>query len=239
MAKNNKERKLDKRLIEVYNQRGLTTFVDVCSEMLNIRDKADWEKKKKVNGEVCEVVLRVLTEHYLSKRGISGYVFHSLVLGNPNKPSSDFRTELDFTLVTSQLCLTGECKSFVGHITVTGECTLQRDNLTADVGRQSRVHLSALKDYLPKFVKPNAGITELPLAPFCFLYSNGELEDRRARHATSALPVLTIQSLFKYYDAMFSRYRGEVYDVEKAAKTFQAMADSRILHIQHARYLGY
>lgn len=239
MAKNSKERKLDKRLIEVYDQHGLNMFLDVCSEMLNIRDKQDWEKKKKANGEVCEVVLRVLTEHYLVKHIRQGYVFHSVVLSNPRNPQSSFRTELDFTLITPSICLTGECKSFVGHIRVTGDCTLQRDNLVADVNRQTAVHVNALKPYLEQYLRAGTGVVQPPVLPFCFLYCNGELEDRRTRAAMSALPVLTIQSLFKYYNTVFDHYRKEVYDVEKAAKAFKAMADSRILHIQHANYLGY
>lgn len=239
MAKNSKERKLDSKLIEVYNKHGLKTFVNVCSEMLKIRDKENWEKKMKVNGEVCEVVLRVLTEHYLAARNITGHVFHSLVLGNPNKPESEFRTELDFTLLTPSVCLTGECKSFVGHITATDECTLRREKLIADVYRQLAVHVSALVPYLQQYVRRGAGIVDVPVLPFCFLYSNGALEDRRTRTAQAELPIHTIQSLFKYYDLVFSRYRREVYNVKEAAKAFQAMADSRILHIQHAHYLGY
>ncbi len=239
MAKNSKERKLDKRLIEVYETRGLNMFIDVCSEMLNIKDRADWEKKKRVNGEVCELVLRVMTEDYLARKGLEGYVFHSVVLKNLRNPKSEFRTELDFTLLTPCFCLTGECKSFSGQIVITGNCTLQRDSLVADVDRQSTVHLNALRPYLQEYMKAGLGVPEPPVAPFCFLYSNGALADRRTPQAKRALPVLTIGTLFRYYDALFSKCQREVYDVKKAAKKFQALADSRILHIQHANYLGY
>lgn len=239
MAKNSKERKLDKRMIDVYEKHGLNMFINVCAEMLNIKDREDWEKKKRVNGEVCELVLRVLTEDYLKTRNIEGYVFHSMVLKNLRNPKSEFRTELDFTLLTPCFCLTGECKSFAGNITVTDRCTLNRDNLTADVARQTGVHLNALRPYLQEYVKADVGIPQPPVFPFCFLYSNGNLADRRNSTARSELPVLTITSLFKYYDTMFGRYRKEVYNVKAAAKKFQALADSRVLHIQHAHYLGY
>ncbi len=239
MAKNEKERKLDKRLIEIYDTHGLKMFLDVCAEMLNIRDREDWEKKKKVNGEVCEVVLRVLTEDYLKRRRKKGYVFHSLVLKNPRNPKSDFRTELDFTFLTPFFCVTGECKSFVGKIVVQDECTLMRDTLVADVARQSNVHLSALVPYLEMYVPEGRSVARPPAEMFCFLYSNGQVVDIRGKQAKHKIPVITISSLFKYYDTLFSTYKREVYDVEKAAKAFQAMADSRVLHIQHAHYLGY
>lgn len=239
MAKNGKERKLDKRLIQVYEQRGLDMFLNVCAEMLNIKDREDWEKKKKVNGEVCELVLRIMTEDYLKRKGLKGYVFHSLVLKNLRNPKSDFRTELDFTLLTPGFCVTGECKSFSGQILVTDECTLRRGDLVADVGRQSQVHMNALVPYLQECVREGAGVSSPPVGKFCFLYSNGGLADRRNSTAQASLPVLTIKTLFSYYEGLFRRYGREVYDVEKAAKKFQAMADSRILHIQHAHYVGY
>lgn len=239
MAKNSKERKLDAKLIQVYEKHGLDMFVDVCAEMLNIKDPHDWEKKKKVNGEVCECVIRVMTEDYLRRRGIKGGVFHSLVLKNLSNPKSDFRTELDFTLLTPYFCVTAECKSFVGQITVTGDCILQRDNLTADVGRQTKVHVNALRPYLEKYALPNKGMVAPPLFPVCFLYSNGTLQDKRGGQQRSAIPILTIGNLFRYYDALTGKCSREVYDVKAASKAFQAMADSRVLHIQHANYVGY
>lgn len=239
MAKNVKERKLDRKLIAVYDKYGVKTFVDVCAEMLNIKDNEDWEKKKKVNGEVCELVVRVLTEHYLKEKGLDGCVFHSVVLKNKKNPKSDFRTELDFTLLTPYFCATAECKSFSGQIVVTDKCTLTRGDLVADVYRQSSVHTSALKPYLEDYVLPDAGVSTPPLAQFCFLYSNGELSDKRTVYAKGELPIITIKNLFRYYDTLFKGYRKEVYDVKKAAKKLQAMADSRVLHTQHAKYLGY
>lgn len=239
MAKNSKERKLDSRLLKVYEQHGLKMFIDVCSELLNVKDRENWEKKMRVNGEVCECVLRVMTEHYLREHRIEGYVFHSLVLKNKNAPKSEFRTELDFTLMTPFFCATAECKSFSGQILVTDRCTLNRDKLVADVARQTGVHVKALIPYLQDYVVGGAGIATPPLKAFCFLYSNGVVTDRRVLTDRQALPVLLLSTLYKYYGSLFQSFRREVYDVKAAAKTFQKMADSRVLHIQHANYVGY
>lgn len=244
MAKNQKERKLDSKLIEVYNTRGFDVFLQVCASMLNIRDNEDYKKKMKVNGEVCEVLLRVTTEHYLRTNHIKGSVFHSLVLPNKLHPERDFRTELDFTCVTPYVCIVGECKSFVGDVVASQVCTLTRQSkrygtLTADVARQTQIHVDTIAPYLKDYVLSGAGCTTPPMMAFCFMFSNGTLEDCREKAAQSTLPILTVHDLFRYYDLVFKKYRREVYNVKAASKTFQAMADSGVLHIQHANYLGY
>lgn len=244
MAKNQRERALDEKLISVYNQQGLKMFCQVCASMLNIRDNDNFQKKMKVNGEVCEVLLRVITEHYLKTHGIPGSVFHSLVLPNKYHPERDFRTEIDFTCLTPYVCVIAECKSFVGQITVSDECKLTRHSkkygvLESDVGRQTDIHASTIDPYLREYVRPNMGLPEPPLQTICFMFCNGEIQDRRTHTAQNDIPVLVGSSIFSYYDLLFKRFRKEVYDVQKAEKTFQAMADSRALHIQHASYLGY
>lgn len=239
MAKNKNEASLDAKLIAVYNKYGINTFLDVCSEMLNIKDKADWEKKKKSNGEVCEVVLDVLTKHYLKTRGIVGETFHSMILADRKNLQSNFRTELDFTLLTPFFCVTGECKSFVGSIEVVEECTLVRGDMRADVAKQSWLHSKCLKQYLEDFALPNINCLAPPYGMFCFLYSNSEIRDTRVTAAKQTIPITTIKSLYSYYDQLVAGYTKKVYDYERACKTFRQMSNSQRLHDQHRKFLGY
>ncbi len=239
MAKNSGEVSMDRKLIEVYKTHGIKTFLNVCSEMLNIKDKADWEKKKKSNGEVCEVVLRVLSEHYLKTRKLQGTTFHSMVLSDLRNPKSDFKTELDFTLLTPSVCLTGECKSFVGDIVVTGDCTLTRDEMQADVAKQSLLHGRCLKLYLEKFAKAGINMTAPPFGLFCFVYSNGTLADRRTTSKKNLIPVLTVSTLYSYYDQVFKQHSKEVYRYAEAQKEFKKLTESKALHAAHKAYLGY
>lgn len=239
MAKNKNEATLDKKLIAVYEQHGVETFLNVCAQMLDIRARDQGEKKKKVNGEVCEIVLRVLSKRYLEKKGIQGQVFQSVILGDAKNPSNPFKTELDFTLLTPQVCLTGECKSFVGDITIVDDCTLVRGDLKADVARQTLVHARALKDQLEKFALPNIDLATPPFGVFCFVYSNGTLTDKRASAKKVSIPVVTIKSLYRYYDQVFSKLNKKVYDFEKASQTFKRYSESEALHKAHRDYLGY
>lgn len=230
---------MDRKLINVYKKYGVKTFLNVCSEMLNIKDKADWEKKKKSNGEVCEVVLRVLSEHYLTTKGLKGSTFHSMVLSDLDNPKSDFKTELDFTLLTPSICLSGECKSFVGDIVVTGECTLTRDDIQADVARQSLLHGKCLKKYLERYAKVGINLSAPPFGLFCFVYSNGTITDRRTTAKKGSIPVLTVKTLYGYYDEVFRKFAREVYRYEEAQKEFKKLTASKALHEAHKAYLGY
>lgn len=236
MGKNQQEKKLDKYLWQVYRQDGVKQFLAVCSSMLAIKDRDNWEKKKHTNGEVCEVVLAVLTDNYFTKKRIEGSVFQSVVLFDKDQGrKSDFRTELDFVTLTPGVCLTGECKSFVGDITVTGECTLTRGDLVADVARQSKLHAQHLRKYLVSLTSE----TQPPLGMFCFLFSNGRVVDNRTQQWKAQLPVLTAGSLYAYYDRIFGRYSRGVYDYERAKAIFLRSQNSEALHRQHRSFVGY
>lgn len=239
MGKNNNENAFDSKLIAVYTKYGLDTFLDVCSKMLDIKDTSNVDKKKKSNGEVCEVVLRVLTEHYLKTKGIKGSVHHSMILNDLSNPRSDFLTELDFTVLTPYICLSGECKSFAGDLIIASECTLTRGELVADVARQSKLHGKCLKQYLERYTKANAGLSSPPFGLFCFVYSNGTITDNRTKKAQSTIPVLTIKTLYSYYDHIFGTYRRNIFEYEKAQAEFKRRTLSAELHEAHKRYLGY
>ena len=239
MAKNRGEGQLDARLIAVYNKYGLKTFLEVCSEMLTVKASNAGNKKKIVNGEVCEVVLRVMTNHYLKTRGVVGKAFQSVILRDRWDAKNPFRTELDFTLITPGVCLTGECKSFVGDIVVSDGCTLTRDTLVADVERQSKVHARAIKPYLEEFTLKDAGIATPPLGLFCFVYCKGTIADQRTKRAKQLIPIITVRNLFAYYDKVLGSYREKVYNYDRACKTFTTFANSEKLHKEHKDYLGY
>lgn len=239
MAKNKNEGLLDEKLTAVYRQYGLNKFLDVCSEMLVIKAPREGDKKRVVNGEVCEVVLRVMTQHYLKTRKITGTTFHSMILQDRWDKNNPFRTELDFTLMTPGVCLTGECKSFVGDIVVTQGCTLTRDDLVADVERQSLVHAKALKPYLQEFTLPSVGLPAPPLGLFCFIYCKGTIADKRTQAKKQIIPIITVRNLFAYYDKVLKVYSKKVYDYERACKSFTTFANSERLHKEHQAFLGY
>lgn len=239
MAKNSREKQLDLRLIEVYKTRGLKMFLEVCSEMLNVYDPSHSGQKKYSNGEVCEVVLRVMTQHYLKTRRATGAGFHSMILRDRWDSKNPFRTEVDFTLLTPGVCLMAECKSFVGDIVISGDCTLTRGSLVADVAKQSVVHGKAIKPYLKEFTLPATGIVNPPLGLFCFLYSKGTVKDTRTVEKKRIIPIISVNNLFAYYDKVLGEYSRKVYDYERARKEFHVFSTSEQLHREHKAYLGY
>lgn len=236
MLKSDAESKLESKLVKIYKDKGLKVFLDCCSEMLNLRDREDFEKKKKFNGAVCEIVLVVLSQHYMRLRGIKGSGYHSVILGDKSKPNSKFRTELDYTMVSPNLCLTAECKSLVGDIVVTDECTLERKDFSADVARQLSLHSETLKPYLKDFTLEGK---KLRIGTFCFVYSNASIVDKRTKEARSKIPIITIRNLVSYYDVAFSKFKGGVYDYNKVSKFLLEASSSATLYKEHRDFLGY
>lgn len=228
--------KLEAKLLEVYKENGLDLFLDVAQEILKIQDRNNTDKKMKVNGGVCEIVLRVMTEDYLRKKRITGFTARSLVLKDPTV-DTNFRTELDFCLFTKKLALCGECKSFYGAKVVTDKCTLSvGERLTADIYRQQTVHVKTLQKHLRMFVKHD---DKMPMRAFCFVFANGTITDKRSNIYKEILPVLTVDTLYPYYDEMFARYVSESYHYTKMKRFFDVISGSDKLHEQHREYLGY
>lgn len=239
MLKSSGETAMEEALLKVYKDYGLKTFLGTCSDMLRIHNADNTEKKKKANGVVCEIVLFVMTIHYLKRRGVQGQVFHSLILGDPDNPKGNFRTELDFTVLTPGVCLTGECKSLVGSIDVVDECLLVRGDFKADVARQSKLHGKILRKHLTVFSTQEKAKKAPPFGLFCFVYSNGAIQDKRSEKDKALIPVLTIKDLYPYYDRMFPRFKEEVFDYDKAKEFFEASSSSEDLYRQHRDFLGY
>lgn len=229
---------LDKQLLRIYESEGVRPFLNVCAEMLKHTDSYDPDKKRQVNGELCEIVLMALTDNYIKKRHISAGLYHSMILANKNNKESSFRTELDFTLVAPSIILSGECKSYKGNITLVDDCTIRR-NKDTDVARQMRLHGNALVPYLKEYALGNIGGKVPPYGLFLFVYSLGTIEDLRTKDNKAKFPVCQISNLYAYYDTVFQSYCKRVYDFDRACRQFSRFTTSATLHQQHKDYLGY
>ena len=235
-----KETDLERKLLSVYNTHGVKTFLDVCSSLLSVKESSDFDKKKQVNGEVCEIVLTILTKRYLEHRGITSQCIHSLVLKDLRHKDSNFRTEIDFTILSPMVCVIGECKSFAGDIIIKDECTLARKSMNADVAKQINLHSKTLLPYLEILALPtNNGVPHPPLEAFCFLYSNGRVQDMRSKANRAKFPVITIKNLYLYYDSIFRKHTAPMYDYSKSCNIFTQMANSLSLRKEHQKYLNY
>lgn len=236
MLKTKWESDLEFKLISIYKSCGIHRFLKVCSDLIFLKSGDD--KKKEVNGAVCEIVLLVATYDYLKLNNLKGKVFHSLILKNLKNPSDKFRTELDFVLVTPYFCTTGECKSYFGEISILNEGLLLSNNRKTDVAHQSSMHLKYLKQYIRE-LSVNKNETDYPAEMFCFLYSNGLIKDKRDCKYQELLPVITVANLYSYYNHLFSKYKRKVFDYEAVCKYFKVFSSSAILYDDHRSYLNY
>lgn len=239
MAKGNWRDTLDTKLLDVLEKHGTDAFLNLSLDMLKVDHKGDREFRAQVNGEVCEVVIVGLSQQYIKLSGVKARVYHSVVLKDLRNLQGEFRTELDFVMVTPHFLLTSECKSYYGDISVTGNCTLSHAGQETDVYRQSKLHHSNLLEYSKQLVLPKVGVPRPPVFANAFVFSNGNINDKRPPEQRRLLRILTTSSLIDYYEAMFKRYQTNVFDYERACRIFEKCAGSVSLHSQHKKYLGY
>ena len=229
----------NRKLNEISDDQGIKNYICVLEHILSIDDKENKDKKKQVNGELCEQLLLALTKYYLKHNHITGEIFHSLYLPNrlwANPPV----TEVDFTLVTPYFCLSGECKSYYGEKVITGEGTIQRGSNNTDVAKQhKRTHGLILSDWLSDYFTPKKNITEAPYGLFLFLYSKGKVKDTRDHDSRYSMPMITSNRLYAYYDKIFSKYTTKVYNYNALVQKFKYFESSQKLKQQHRRALGY
>lgn len=237
MAKGNWRDTLDRKLLNVLKRDGVKAFLELATSMLSVDAERDYQLKAQFVGEVCECVLWGLTKKYLAATGHEAQIYHSVVLKDLRDVKSDFRTELDFVVVSPSFILTTECKSYSGAVTISKECTLQNSSHSVDVWRQSKLHYDKLVLYGRQLVTPGIALPSPPVFANVFLFSNSEVRDTRANKG--ALRVVTTSSLFDFYDAIFKKYSKPVYNYERACKIFKLCSASKKLHAQHGEYVGY
>ena len=239
MAKGNWRDDLQRDLKRIMKDKGPAAFLDVALAMLDVKAGSNGEFKAQFVGQVCETVLLCLTQKYLEDTGHEGVAFPSAVLKDPRDLKNSTPTELDFVLVTPGFLLTTECKSFAREIVIEAPCTFVRDNLRADIYGQSKLHHDRLRLYGEQLMLPGKGIAKPPVFANAFVFSKAVVKDKRSIEDRKKLAVLTVSTLFDYYDKAFEKYSTEVFDYERAKKVIGTLSRSRKLHEQHRDHLGY
>lgn len=239
MGKGNWRDSLTEKLLDILHTRGVDDFLNVAVSMLDVKAGDAGKVKAQFVGEVGEAVIVGLTEEYLKLTGRKARVFHSVILKDLHSVQSDFRTELDFLLVSEGFMLTTECKSFAGEVKVTGYCTFQHRAQEHNLYAQSKLHVDKLLPYAQRFTLPGLRIVRPPVYANAFLFSNAEIKDMREASKKEHLRVHTTSTLFDFYDAMFRKYQSKVFDYARACRVFEQAASSEKLHAEHKSYLGY
>lgn len=226
---------LERKLREVYKSKGIQFVYEVCRSMLSIKDNTG--KKRTVNGNICEILLCLMTEEYLSKKHIDGFIARSVILKDPKKPSSDFRTEIDFLFCTSQVIFCTECKSYVGEKRITDKFTLHTNSREFDVYKQNQIHVETLYKNI-SFAKLKQ-TDKYNIAMSGFLFSNGDITDTREEQYKRIMPAITQDNLYPFYNAVLSSNKSKVWDLAKLKKLISTILQNKNLRTEHKNYLGY
>lgn len=231
--------KLEELLDQAYQKRGAEFVYSTCAELLKIKDNSS--KKPLVNGEVCETLLLFLTKTYIKERGITGNYVRGLILKDPQNPNSDYRTEIDFVFYTPQIIFCFECKSYVGHKTITGKGLLDNGRYQCDIYAQNSVHAKILHRNIYRFknIKYQSQ-NKFHMAMGAFFFSQGDIEDLRDVRAKTVLPIITQNTLYNFYDKLLYVNRGEaIWDYTKVDTFLQKLANNITLRKEHKHYLQY
>lgn len=227
--------KLEKILTDTYEKKGIDYVYQVCRELLKVKDNS--KKKPLVNGDVCETLLVLLTKQYIKDRNIHGNCVRSIVLKDPDNLNSDFRTEIDFLFYTPKLIFCTECKSYAGPKTITDKCTLSNGRYSCDIFSQNMIHLETLYKNIRGFKIDKS--KKLYIALSSFMFSNGDIVDKRDKSDKALLPIITQDTLYKFYDKMLKDVSINAWDYRKVDYFLQKLEGSVKLHEEHKRYLGY
>lgn len=232
---------LYRELKHILDEKGATEFFRYSKSLLNVSVGSQSEAKSKglLVGELAECVLSIMVDDYIRSTGWSATGYHSLVLKDLGNLKSDFRTELDYTIVSPELMLTIECKSYKGAVQVTDKCTFTHGGKSSDLYKQSALHHRHLVKYAEQLARPNSGLARPPVFACAFLFSDSTLEDKRTKVDRSALTVLTAGTLYRYLDAVRAKFAKPVFDYQRACKIFGTVEQSEQLHKQHASFVGY
>lgn len=230
---------LNEKLLGILKNEGVEKFLAVSKAMLAVDARQSPSMKAQFVGQVCETVLFGLTQEYIKLRNVKAACYASTVLKDLQDMQSSFRTELDFILCSPSFLLTTECKSYAGPVEIVGQGEFKHRGKSNNVYSQSLLHYKKLNLYAEQVSLPNLGLGRLPVFANAFIFSNSTVKDSRPDQCKSSLSVLTVSSLFGYYDRLFAKYKREVYDYQKACRVFTACSASKELHRQHKEFLGY
>lgn len=230
---------MTKRIVNAYNNYGIDTAISIGIEILEKSAKAG-SLRGKLNGEICEVILMLITKDYIKKHNLNAQCYQSMVLKDPRSGDENRVVENDMILIHNGFVATAECKSYMGDLQIVNPCTIKRSNgKNADVYKQSQIHLRSLKTHCEIFAKSGVG-AKPPIVSFCFIFSKGTIKDCRSDSEKQLLPVVTVKTINKFYDNLFGVFKNkDSYNYSKMKTFFDKMNCSKKTHIMHKKYVGY
>ena len=191
----------NKILLDYYEKNGFIKTVKTAKAMYEINlKKAKPGFKTDLCGEVCETVLEIgimefmrkypeICKDWILKKGI--------IVKDIDNPNNGFLTEIDLVLATPQIIYIFECKSYAGEKILTDVCTIRTEKRSFDVYKQNLLHAKVfLKQFAP--YRANKTIKKFPLQLVLFSLSKGSITDERNEVNKLLMPLVEIETLFKF-----------------------------------------
>ena len=193
------------QLWDIYDAKGYKTLEEAAWKLMKLcESKAKDQKYRELKGEIAEVVLECLLCE------IQRDLQPSIVLKGLCIPfrNSNSTTELDLTLVTPKRIILFESKSYMHRPKVTEQCKLG-DKM--DVAAQSKLHLTALNQYIGGVRNKDARQT--PYKFILFEMSTEGVNDQRTEENKKRIPVANPATLRPVITQVMVESSDEVWDM--------------------------
>jgi hypothetical protein len=231
-------------LLAAYKERGFQFVMSLSEKLISselLKSKAYVKGSAVVLGEICEVVLKILTIEYIRTRGLTNWSIHQgLILPDVETCSSRFLTELDFVVISPQQVYLYECKGYKGDKVIEGKGELTRDKGKGfNIFEQHRKHAKVFMKAFNPFIKKNVEVDNAYTLPI-FSYSQGSLIDKRTDVWKSIMPVVQSEDIFALYDKFL---KGPVvWDMEYAMRAVKILEKNKEAntrrHLEYVRSLN-
>lgn len=218
--------------------RNLARFLAVAKHML-----VSSNSRPEIRGEMCEVVLEILLREFIRKNNLKEkgwFLVRGLILNDPERPNSEYLTELDLTLFTPKLIYAFECKSYKGSKVLKDECSIYLKNKDIckkkfDVYSQHKKHFVCLHKHLHHNLI-NVDKDTKPYKLVLFDFSDGSLEDLREEKYKKIFPSVnpkTLTTLFSNYNS--KRDNWDVKGVRR--EVLCLLEDKKNKTVDHLKYV--
>lgn len=178
-------------LLKVYEEAGYSAFVKTCNSLL-FKSSLQRDDYSEMKGELAEVYLYITITEFINKFKLPWEVHHSLIIKKPEGEKGS--TECDVVLISEEMIVVFEAKSYNGDKKISDICTVSVNNRTRDIYKQNALHCRSLVHQLERFALSG----KYGMKSVMFSYATGSIDDTRTIENKRLIPIVTENSLLSF-----------------------------------------
>ena len=180
----------------VYETQGYAEFLTFCKKMKNM-DFLSQDSFSRAKGELAEVFLTYTIEEWIKRGNLQSKwrVYPHYYI--PYR-SGKGHTEIDVLLVSRNIIVVFEAKSYSGDKTIVGDCDVKVRGRLTDIFKQNSLHCRALYEHIQDLVLGPSGA----MKSVFFSFATGSLVDERTPDKQRLMPAIDENNLPHFLNAL-------------------------------------